>query len=54
MNSAARLDFVAHERLEDLVGLDRIFHRAPCRIVRVCGSIVVFQSWSGFISPRPL
>ena len=29
-------------------------HIRTLRIVRVSGSIVVFHSWSGFISPRPL
>ena len=50
---AARLDVVAHQRGEDVVGLDpsSIF---TCSSVRRIGFIVVSASWSGFISPRPL
>jgi hypothetical protein len=48
-----RLDVVAHQRAERVLGLDLVGHahleqRARSRI------IVVSASWSGFISPRPL
>ena len=48
-----RLDLVAHQRLEQF-DASRASSIVTLRIVRVAGSIVVFHSWSGFISPRPL
>ena len=50
---AARLDLVAHQHGEDLVGRLASSMRHELS-VRVMGSMVVSQSWSGFISPRPL
>ena len=49
---AARLDRVAHQRREDVLGL--VVLGRTCSSVRVAGSIVVSQSSSAFISPRPL
>jgi hypothetical protein len=51
---AARLDVVAHERGEYLVGGDGIVDLHLEQAPRFVGSIVVSQSCSGFISPSPL
>ncbi len=50
---AARLDFVAHEFVEDGVGLVDLLD-ADLSSERALVSSVVSQSWLGFISPRPL
>lgn len=39
-----RLDFVAHQAGEDLVGDDRVASIVTCRIVRFSGFIVVSES----------
>ena len=51
---AARLDLLAHEDAEHLVGLQRVLERSLCSSVRVSGSSVVSHSSSPSISPRPL
>ena len=51
---AARLDLVAHQLGEDLVGGDAVVDLHPQQAPRPCGSMVVSQSCDGFISPRPL
>ena len=50
----ARRDLLAHEHREDLVGRRRRPRPSTRSSVRVSGFIVVSQSWSAFISPRPL
>jgi hypothetical protein len=49
----ARRDLLAHQHREDLVGA-AAFSLSTRRSVRVSGFIVVSQSCSAFISPRPL
>ena len=51
---AARLDLVAHQLGEDLVGGDAVVDLHPAAAAGPCGSMVVSQSCDGFISPRPL
>ena len=46
-------DIVAHQDTEKPVGFAGIFE-FTFKSVRRAGSIVVSQSWSEFISPRPL
>ena len=50
---APRLDLVAHENREQFLGADAVFDRHLQQPAR-SGFIVVSQSCSGFISPRPL
>ena len=51
---APRLDLVAHQLGEDLVGGDAVARSARCSSAARSGSMVVSQSCAGFISPRPL
>ena len=46
-------DLLAHQHREDLVRLDGVVDADAQEGARP-GSIVVSQSWSAFISPRPL
>ena len=51
---AARLDLIAHQRREHLVRLGVVLGAHLQQRPVAPGSIVVFHSVSGFISPRPL
>ena len=51
---AARLDHIAHQLGEQLVGLVGMLAPSPRSRERAFSSSVVSHSCSGFISPRPL